>query len=492
MEEKKASASSVKVPQPSTGIAPAAAAATPVSREELSRAYLKELVKYFYVQISKGCDRPGCEVPGCAGKASVPASPAQVQIWLKQAIEAANGSGQLCPHVVGPFTYSTLVKLAPPPPQDLNVPDAMLAAAERYVASTFASLESIKKVFIHGMIESNEDPCIDFDDMQRTYSLIQANDKLMKSLTTGVVKSAVPAFVNYVNQLLKSDEHKVDEHFTLRHIVILLSCPIFEDPAKYDSLRLFCDKINLLPYGVQKVLENHFVFVPKQVLERILMALHGYISVQWLKGEEEDSRRAIYKDIAPVVKFMKILFTANKRRRAENALGVEEFYNEIVNESFDCRLDYLTWFHHGNSTFCFINYPFVIQPSHKALLLQIDNSQQMRKEFERAVMSSFFGGGEAEPYLVLEVNRSALIEDSIVQLQMRNSRDLKKPLKVKFIGEAGIDEGGVRKEYFQLLVQQLFDPKFGMFVYNEECHTFWFNKISFESEHQFELIGIVL
>jgi hypothetical protein len=40
-------------------------------------------------------------------------------------------------------------------------------------------------------------------------------------------------------------------------------------------------------------------------------------------------------------------------------------------------------------------------------------------------------------------------------------RDLKKPLKVKFVGEEGIDQGGVQKEFFQLIVEEIFDPKFG-------------------------------
>lgn len=34
----------------------------------------------------------------------------------------------------------------------------------------------------------------------------------------------------------------------------------------------------------------------------------------------------------------------------------------------------------------------------------------------------------------------------------KHNGSLKKPLKVKFIGEEGVDEGGVQKEFFQLLV----------------------------------------
>ena len=60
------------------------------------------------------------------------------------------------------------------------------------------------------------------------------------------------------------------------------------------------------------------------------------------------------------------------------------------------------------------------------------------------------------------------------------------------MGEQGIDEGGVRKEFFQLLVTQLFDAAYGMFTADEETRTFHFNPLSLESSLEFELIGIVL
>lgn len=36
---------------------------------------------------------------------------------------------------------------------------------------------------------------------------------------------------------------------------------------------------------------------------------------------------------------------------------------------------------------------------------------------------------------------------------MQNEHDLHKPLKVNFIGEEGVDAGGVKKEFFQLLCE---------------------------------------
>ena len=44
-----------------------------------------------------------------------------------------------------------------------------------------------------------------------------------------------------------------------------------------------------------------------------------------------------------------------------------------------------------------------------------------------------------------------------------NPGDLKKQLYVEFEGEQGIDEGGVSKEFFQLVVEQIFNPDYGKY-----------------------------
>lgn len=75
---------------------------------------------------------------------------------------------------------------------------------------------------------------------------------------------------------------------------------------------------------------------------------------------------------------------------------------------------------------------------------------------------------------------------------MENPADLKKQLYVEFEGEQGVDEGGVSKEFFQLVVEEIFNPDIGMFTYDEATRLFWFNPCSFETEGQFTLIGIVL
>lgn len=56
---------------------------------------------------------------------------------------------------------------------------------------------------------------------------------------------------------------------------------------------------------------------------------------------------------------------------------------------------------------------------------------------------------------------------------MERALDLKKQLVVEFEGEQGVDEGGVSKEFFQLIVEEIFNPDYGMFTHQPDSHTVW-------------------
>jgi len=65
-------------------------------------------------------------------------------------------------------------------------------------------------------------------------------------------------------------------------------------------------------------------------------------------------------------------------------------------------------------------------------------------------------------------------------------------LKVIFDSEEGVDAGGVRKEFFMVMMRELLNPNFGMFVYFEESRLLWFNNGTVDTEKEFELVGILI
>lgn len=58
----------------------------------------------------------------------------------------------------------------------------------------------------------------------------------------------------------------------------------------------------------------------------------------------------------------------------------------------------------------------------------------------------------------------------IEQQIARKQHDLKKKLKVTFAGEPGLDMGGLTKEWFLLLIRQIFQPDYGkLFIVKTDC-----------------------
>lgn len=57
--------------------------------------------------------------------------------------------------------------------------------------------------------------------------------------------------------------------------------------------------------------------------------------------------------------------------------------------------------------------------------------------------------------------RMSSVAVQLEMIAMENPADLKKQLYVEFEGEQGVDEGGVSKEFFQLVVEEIFNPDIG-------------------------------
>ncbi|XP_033157414.1 ubiquitin-protein ligase E3A [Drosophila mauritiana] len=191
-------------------------------------------------------------------------------------------------------------------------------------------------------------------------------------------------------------------------------------------------------------------------------------------------------------------------------IPLEEFYNEALSENIQMHHDYLSYktlameseigSGHANY-FSFMLYAFILTPSTKVDALYYDSRMRMYSERYSSLHSILNNMGQVgqedtpRPDLKLTVRRDQLINDALIGLEMvamSNPKDLKKQLVVEFVGEQGIDEGGVSKEFFQLIVEEIFNPAFGMFIHQEETNNMWFNATPFENGAQFTLIGIII
>jgi hypothetical protein len=79
----------------------------------------------------------------------------------------------------------------------------------------------------------------------------------------------------------------------------------------------------------------------------------------------------------------------------------------------------------------------------------------------------------------------------MVKMSQIPPTEFRRPLQVQFVGEEGVDVGGVRKEFFLLMMRQLLDPGYGMFL-QLPSRVLYFNPDSLESIIQFQLIGALI
>jgi len=144
----------------------------------------------------------------------------------------------------------------------------------------------------------------------------------------------------------------------------------------------------------------------------------------------------------------------------------EIFYNKDIAE-MNLESEYQHWkVAPSDAQLSYLQYPFLYPPASKTRLLHIDTTYH--KIFTSLETPT-------DPFLIIKVNRDNIIQDTLSQLAKEEPYAYKKPLRIVFIGESGVDEGGPRKEFFQMVIKQMFKVDYGMFVLEKETNCWWFN-----------------
>ena len=65
-------------------------------------------------------------------------------------------------------------------------------------------------------------------------------------------------------------------------------------------------------------------------------------------------------------------------------------------------------------------------------------------------------------YVKLLVRREFLLNDSVTAIMSLSREEMRKKWRFQFVGEGGLDAGGLTREWFELVTEQLYDPAFGL------------------------------
>lgn len=198
--------------------------------------------------------------------------------------------------------------------------------------------------------------------------------------------------------------------------------------------------------------------------------------------QSAEQKRTTYTDdwqIKAAARFMALIFAANRythaRRRQPSdgrmygpLFATSDFYNTLV-DTIDFKSDFELWeSKRGKFTFC--QYPFFLSIWAKIQILEFDAKRQMAGKAREAFFDSILTHKNYTQHLVFSVRRECLVDDSLQQVSEvvgSGSEDIKKALRIEFQGEEGVDGGGLRKEWFLLLVREVFNPDHGM--HNHTC-----------------------
>lgn len=196
----------------------------------------------------------------------------------------------------------------------------------------------------------------------------------------------------------------------------------------------------------------------------------------------------------------------------EPYLPFSMFYNDLLSDYIEMDKDYTNYKsairieNQGASSsrtnskavadtyFSFMSHPFILTPATKTLGLFYDNRIRMFSE-RRISLLQTMTGQSPNPYLKLQVRRDHLIEDTLIRvsrtgsflalflykfcycneqnlfvrqlevISFENPQNFKKQLMIEFEGEQGMDEGGISKEFFQLIIEEIFNPDYGVFIF---------------------------
>ncbi|KAJ1337896.1 E3 ubiquitin-protein ligase HECTD2 [Microdochium nivale] len=235
-------------------------------------------------------------------------------------------------------------------------------------------------------------------------------------------------------------------------------------------------------------------------------ALHGSNTGKRQKQPAEPKQSAYINDwqLKAAARVMAQIFAANngvadlKRTAARNPadarpLPISDFYHSLV-DTLDFTGDFELW-ESKRAKFTFCQYPFFLSLWAKIQIMEHDAKRQMTGKAREAFFDSILSHRTYAQYLTLKIRRDCLVDDSLKQVSGivgSGSEDIKKALRIEFDGEEGVDAGGLRKEWFLLLIREVFNPDHGLFIYDSDSQLCYFNPHSFETSDQFFLVGVVL
>ena len=263
-----------------------------------------------------------------------------------------------------------------------------------------------------------------------------------------------------------------------------------------ETISTFCDTILSLPFEGYKALYafatlhyNGTLFV-KMLVKPLLRTLN-VCAIRTIDENDVEHFTSSKKAVPVIVAVLSWLYAMAEE---QNLAKPVDFYSDAVSEiSIQSLFSDLYAMkkaspHERSKQFFITQHPFLLSPGCKRNLLQMESQMSQFQAF----MNISANGMAVEPFFKLEIEREYLVEQTLECIKQANPKDIRKRLRVSFKGEEGLDAGGVTKEFFQLLSEELFDIHSELWSneYGDEVN--WFNSDNTWDEKGYEMIGVLV
>ncbi|CAG9136700.1 unnamed protein product [Plutella xylostella] len=285
---------------------------------------------------------------------------------------------------------------------------------------------------------------------------------------------------------------------------IFLTLPLYHEmrnPRRHPELQgPFAEAFNRLSTYPQRIVTLWWQAQATDYFEMLVDIFKSVIVYELMQPSVRANKKlyfnhSIIQILNTLTQLNKINFTNPKKPK----IPAECFYIEDLSSHVDLATDYINWLSDQDSRHPHMcNYAFLFDVQCKSLLLKVDQQLQMQMAINRAatqiITRLVFDPSyeyHRDQFLNLTVSRNHIVRDTVAQISSHDSSQLKKPLRVEFVNEEAEDAGGVRKEFFLLLLKEIFDPVYGMFQQSDETHMIWFSNNPFEDDVMYYLIGAI-
>lgn len=230
---------------------------------------------------------------------------------------------------------------------------------------------------------------------------------------------------------------------------------------------------------VYKEFLSQYPQIIKVATDLVLVSLNSFIRDNTIKQLSKK-----YSYIRKLGQFIQLLRDTND----ESVLHIKSsyFYSNSYTRIHSAKEEIRKYIMHEGSI---LAYPAALAMTFKTQAFLYYNLSKMNVYFNQHMINI-----NNNPVNIINVRRDHLVHDTIEQVLRIKDNEIHKKLVVVFQGEKGQDEGGVSREFFYLLINQVFSPDYGMFELIKNKY-YWFKKLPISEPIEigmFQVLGTVL